>query len=170
MVAAYLYPSQYSRIGRRLSKGLQSLLPVALKRYCATRCPRLRPVLEVVLIITIFSTIALVGKKSVDKIYEVMPDYKCFLGADVRVSGGDEPFPCDVPCFYPKNLPRANLPGNILTFNILRDKMIFSMEGEEIWDVLKLDNPSFEAHATTRFDSDIPLPYFSWDWTEYMGH
>ena len=65
---------------------------------------------------------------------------------------------CDVPCFWPRH-------SHGIVWNVRVDNVQFtmSMEGEQIYPLLKLSNRD-ETHriASTRFDSDIPLPYFSW--------
>jgi FkbM family methyltransferase len=47
--------------------------------------------------------------------------------------------------------------------------MTMSMEGEKHYSTLRLANRN-EKHAiaSTRFDSDIPMPYYNWPWTLYM--
>lgn len=66
---------------------------------------------------------------------------------------------CDVPCYWPKNAH-----GILWTVQVDDVKFTMSMEGEHIYPSLKLSRRD-ETHriASTRFASDIPLPYFSWD-------
>ena len=47
--------------------------------------------------------------------------------------------------------------------------MVASMEGEKYYPRLALSNrkPN-HLIASTRFDSDIPLPYYNWSWTMYL--
>ena len=67
--------------------------------------------------------------------------------------------PCDVPC---KWSPRG---GILITAHVLDmpppNDILISMEGESYYPSLKLGS-KHAAMSTTRFDSDIPMPYFSW--------
>ena len=79
----------------------------------------------------------------------------------VRVNNGNVRVPCDVECFWP--LASHGIIRTV-TFDVVPDKMVMSMEGEEIYPILKTASP----RATTRFSSEIPMPYFNWPWTRYL--
>ena len=79
----------------------------------------------------------------------------------VHVNNGNVRVPCDVDC----NWPVANN-GLIRTirFDVIPDKLVMSMEGEEIYPILKSAPPT----VTTRVSSQIPMPYFNWPWTRFV--
>jgi len=78
----------------------------------------------------------------------------------IHVNNGKRPVSCTVPCYWPyrfdsilKNIKIDEIPG--LT-------MLMSMEGEGYYPQLSLKNRNFmHGIASTRFDSDVPVPYFS---------
>jgi alpha-mannosidase II len=84
----------------------------------------------------------------------------------IHVNGGTDRIKCDIPCFWPIG------GGPVLReFHIdeLKTTLSMSMEGEEYYPSLKLSNrKKNHAIASTRFDSDIPMPYYNWPWTLYM--
>lgn len=84
----------------------------------------------------------------------------------IHVDGGTEKFPCDVPCYWPKT--QGGIVRNVLIDEI-QTSVTMSMEGEAYYPSLKLEHRK-EKHiiASTRFDSDIPMPYFNWPWTLYL--
>ena len=83
----------------------------------------------------------------------------------IHINGGDRKIKCDVPCFWPPAGPILRT----ITIDEIGMTMLMSMEGEEIYPSLKLSNrKKNHAIASTRFDSDIPMPYYSWTWTQYM--
>jgi len=84
----------------------------------------------------------------------------------IHVNGGTDRIKCDVPCFWPTT------GGSVVrTIHIdeLKTTMTMSMEGEGYYPSLQLSNrKKNHAIASTRFDSDIPIPYYNWPWTLYM--
>jgi hypothetical protein len=84
----------------------------------------------------------------------------------IHISRGKRRVPCDVPCFWP---PKS---GGILhtrKIDELGATITMSMEGEEYYPVLKLSNRRKNHFiGSTRFDSEIPMPYYNWPWTLYM--
>jgi len=85
-------------------------------------------------------------------------------GQPIHINGGKKRIACDVPCFW------SNSGGIIKTIKIdeLDTTITMSMEGEQYYPSLKLSNRR-KKHliASTRFDSDIPMPYYHWPWTLY---
>ena len=84
----------------------------------------------------------------------------------IHINGGTTRIACDVPCFWP-----SSLSGIVSGFRIdeLGVSMLMSMEGEEYYPSLKLSNRRKDHFiASTRMNSDIPMPYFNWPWTLYM--
>ena len=72
------------------------------------------------------------------------------------------PFKCDVPC-------ESSIPGGgiMSKFGVEGTdwKITFSMEGSDYYPNLKIDDMAYQKdsyYATTSFQSEIPLPYFSW--------
>lgn len=66
---------------------------------------------------------------------------------------------CDVLCFWPNR--RAAVISKV---DISGATMLISMEGEGYYPELSLRNrDTHHAIASTRFDSDVPMPYFSWN-------
>jgi hypothetical protein len=70
---------------------------------------------------------------------------------------------CDVPCwFHPKNMP---LVGSKTVYDDVGRKTVFmhSMEGSKHYRQIKTIKPGVhDALSTTSFESEVPLPYFSW--------
>ncbi|CAB9528471.1 Glycoprotein 3-alpha-L-fucosyltransferase A [Seminavis robusta] len=69
--------------------------------------------------------------------------------------------PCDVSCYF--------IPNNLNTIAILRTvqgtdwQLGTSMEGPQYYDSLRGGGNKQSYLATTSLESDIPMPYFSWD-------
>ncbi len=84
----------------------------------------------------------------------------------IHISNGNRKVKCDVPCYWPK------ISGGIiksLTIDELGIQLIMSMEGEINHPSLRLSTKSSKRiFATTRFDSEIPMPYYDWPWTMYL--
>ena len=83
----------------------------------------------------------------------------------IHINGGKKRIACDVPCFWPSS------GGIIRTIKIdeLDTTITMSMEGEQYYPSLKLSNRRKDhLIASTRFNSDIPMPYYHWPWTMYM--
>lgn len=84
----------------------------------------------------------------------------------IHISDGRRKVKCDVPCYWPENS------GGIiksLTIDELGIKLTMSMEGEKNHPSLRLSTKSSKRiFATTRFDSEIPMPYYDWPWTMYL--
>ena len=78
----------------------------------------------------------------------------------VVISGGTNRVPCAVPCFWPNLSPSVITQVKIDHTNI---SVTMSMESEAYYPQLQLRHRS-PTHwiASTRFNSDIPMPYFSW--------
>ena len=84
----------------------------------------------------------------------------------IVINHGKRRVPCDVPCFWP-----ASGGGILRTIHIdnLDATMTMSMEGEAYYPSLQLKNRKLNHYiASTRLDSDIPMPYYNWPWTLYM--
>ena len=91
---------------------------------------------------------------------KVKVEFRDTLTSPIHINSGKRKVDCDVPCYWPDH------PGGILqTLRIdeLDITLTRSMEGEIIYTALKLNNQN-ERHAvaSTRFDSNIPMPYFDW--------
>ena len=79
----------------------------------------------------------------------------------IRVGSGDRSVECDVPCAWP-----SGTQGGVIRRLLIHPigvTITMSMEGEDYYPNLRLSNRD-ETHAiaSTRFDSDVPMPYFSW--------
>ena len=84
----------------------------------------------------------------------------------IHINEGTDRIKCDVPCFWPTG---GGPVVRTIHIDELKTTMTMSMEGEKIYPSLKLSNrKKNHAIASTRFDSDIPMPYFNWPWTLYM--
>lgn len=78
----------------------------------------------------------------------------------IHINSGEREVDCDIPCYWP-----THLGGIFQTLRIdeIDTTLTRSMEGEIIYPALKLNNRKTKhAIASTRFDSDIPMPYFDW--------
>lgn len=83
----------------------------------------------------------------------------------IHIDSGEEHVKCNIPCFWPRG---GGIIRNI-KINELDMTMTISMEGEKHYSRLKLSNRNKNhAIASTRFDSEIPMPYYNWPWTLYM--
>ena len=90
----------------------------------------------------------------------VPPSLPVEVVTSVRVGTGERRVECDVPCFWPMN---AHGVVRRLHIHPIGVSLIMSMEGEAYYPELVLSNrDANHAIASTRFDSDIPMPYFSW--------
>ncbi len=85
----------------------------------------------------------------------------------IHIDGGHQKYPCDVPCFNGKKSGGLVVKRRI---DELDATVTYSMEGEMYYTDMKLSNRKPPKHyiASTRFDSDIPMPYFNWSWTLYL--
>lgn len=94
------------------------------------------------------------------------------IAASVRL--GTPPYtarvPCDIPCV------RGTVPtGLIRTIQLpdLNGTIVLSMEGSKYYPQLIL-TPKKERYArrsfigTTSLESDVPMPYYNWPWTQFL--
>lgn len=78
----------------------------------------------------------------------------------IFVGSGERRVKCDVPCYWPR---RTHGVVRRLHIRPIDVSLTMSMEGEAYYRELELTNrDAHHAVASTRFDSDIPMPYFSW--------
>lgn len=84
----------------------------------------------------------------------------CLQAVAVSISGGGVKVPCTVPCYWPRT------PSRGAVYNVSIDGagivVTMSMESESYYPELSLRHrtPNHWV-ASTRFDSDVPMPYFS---------
>ena len=84
----------------------------------------------------------------------------------IHISSGTRRVKCDVPCYWPKNWGGV---VNTLTIDELGVQLTMSIKGEQNHPSLELSAKSnTHIFATTRFDSEIPMPYYEWPWTMYL--
>lgn len=84
-----------------------------------------------------------------------------FSSQAIRISWGHRRVACDVPCFWPYW--RSSSVVQRVHVHPLGVSMTLSMEGEAYYPELELAHrTSKHAIASTRFNSDVPMPYFSW--------
>jgi hypothetical protein len=77
----------------------------------------------------------------------------------IHISGGRRRVGCDVPCYWPEH---SHGILRRLRIDELDTELLMSMEGEVYYPALRLQHRNaHRAIASTRFDSDIPMPYFS---------
>lgn len=82
------------------------------------------------------------------------------IPSSIVVSGGTRRVPCTVPCFWPSTSPSTIRYVTIDGTNIT---VTMSMESEVYYPNLQLMHRSPTRWiASTRFNSDVPMPYFSW--------
>jgi hypothetical protein len=107
--------------------------------------------------------------KEPSRLYAVLPDRtaKGLPPTTVRFNdpqrrkSATEFQPCDVPCFHAgeyRLVSQRTIDGTPWRF-------VFSMEGPHYFPSLFLDRSAYQIdryYATTSFQSDVPLPYFSW--------
>jgi hypothetical protein len=106
------------------------------------------------------------------RLFPVIPDRtgKGMPSVQLRFAGHQkqpgQPFPCDVPCLTSGN-------PTIVTTRLVEPidgdtaewLLTFSMEGEGYYNQLKIDPAAYRQnhfYSTTSYQSEIPLPYFSW--------
>lgn len=79
----------------------------------------------------------------------------------VSISGGGRRVACRVPCFWPPQqmwsvVTEVSIDGSPV-------RALMSMESEAYYPQLRLDSRhTHRLIASTRLDSDVPMPYFSW--------